>query len=252
VVRQLDPPRTRRSRGGLALAAIAVILLLALLGLVSSGIFIADKLTAGSHPAKPHRPATGSSLAVAELARAHAQATAIVKAANDAGTSIVRGATVRAHRQAAAIIAAAQKRANKLAVQPSPVPAPAVAPTTEVQQSTVPPSTSSGLTAPGVTAPGVTTAPGSAAATPNLSSLPASWLVVGYNATFGSGPGSAGSISVLNRSGKVFSGVATVKYEHGGSASAFFSGLAPGQSLSLPLNGAQYGGGGYRILVNVH
>jgi hypothetical protein len=98
----------------------------------------------------------------------------------------------------------------------------------------------------------VTTPAGGVATAPNLRGLPASWLVVGYNATFGSGPGSAGSISVLNRSGKVFSGVAVVQYTRGGSASASFSGLAPGQSLLLPLNGRVYAGGGYRILVNVH
>jgi hypothetical protein len=76
---------------------------------------------------------------------------------------------------------------------------------------------------------------------------------VAYNATFGSGPGGAGSITVTNRSGKTFSGIARVVYAGGGSASAPFSGLAPGQTLTLPLNGRAYPGGGYQILVvNVH
>ena len=51
------------------------------------------------------------------------------------------------------------------------------------------------------------------------------------------------------KSGKTFAGVATVKYKSGGSASASFSGLAPGQSLVLPLSGARYPGGGYQIVM---
>jgi hypothetical protein len=233
------------------LVAIGIVLVLALIGVISAGVFIADKVTASSHPAKKHKPGTGSSVAVADLARAQAQATAIVKAANDAGTSIVKDANSRAHRQAAAIIAAAQKRARQIAAQPAPTVVPAApivpaAPVTGGQQTTVP-GTGNGVTSPGVIPP-----PSGVAAVPNLRGLPASWLVVGYNATFGSGPGSAGSISVLNRSGKIFSGVAVVQYARGGSASAPFSGLAPGQSLVLPLNGPLYAGGGYHILVNVH
>jgi hypothetical protein len=84
---------------------------------------------------------------------------------------------------------------------------------------------------------------------PNLSGLPDTWKVVGYGATFGSGPGNAGSVGVLNRSAKTFSGVVVVQYANGGSASAPFSGLAPGQSLTLPLNGKSYTGGGYHIVL---
>jgi hypothetical protein len=83
--------------------------------------------------------------------------------------------------------------------------------------------------------------------------LPSSWLVVAYNATFGSGPGSAGSITVTNRSGKRFSGTAEVVYAGGGTARAVFSGLAPGQTLVLPLNGPTYPGRGFTIrVVNPH
>ena len=74
-----------------------------------------------------------------------------------------------------------------------------------------------------------------------------------YNATFGSGPGSAGSISVTNRDARTFSGTAEVVYTNGTTARAGFSGLAPGQTVVLPLNGAVYPGGGYHIeVVGVH
>jgi hypothetical protein len=219
--------------------------LLALFGLVSGGIFIARAFSAGSHPSKSGHSTTGSSLAVADLARAQAQATAIVKAANSTRTSIVRGARRQAQRQAAAIVAAAQKRARQIAAQPTPVPA-AAAPVNTSQPTYYYPTATP---APGV---GLTYPTRGSAPSPNLRGLPASWLVVGYNATFGSGPGSAGSVAVINRGGKVFTGTAVVRYTKGGSATASFSGLAPGQSLVLPLNGPRYAGGGYTILVNVH
>lgn len=262
VVRQVERPRQRQGGGGnILLVAIGVVLILALIGLVSTGIFVAGKVSASPHAAKSHHPGTGSRVAVADLARAQAQATAIVKAANDASTSIVHTATKRAHQQAAGIIAAAQRRARQIQAQPAatPVPVAPVAPVAPVtppsgtQQTTLPPTTANpGTSGSTGSAFGVTTPPGGAASAPNLRGVPASWLVVGYNASFGSGPGSAGSISVVNRGNKVFSGVAVVQYTRGGSASAPFAGLAPGQSLVLPLNGARYLGGGYRILVNVH
>jgi hypothetical protein len=52
---------------------------------------------------------------------------------------------------------------------------------------------------------------------------------------------------VTNRSGKTFNGVAHVAYAKGGGANAAFSGLAPGQTRVLPLNGPAYPGGGYTI-----
>ena len=137
-----------------------------------------------------------------QLARAQAQATAIIKAAQAAGQTIVRNATSKAHRQAGAIISQARKQARTIAAsQPTAVPpvaavVPTIAPV-YVAPTAIP---SSGQTP--------TTQPGAAASTPpNLRGLPASWLVVGYNATFGSGPGGVGGVSVVNRGGRAFSGV---------------------------------------------
>jgi hypothetical protein len=122
--------------------------------------------------------------------------------------------------------------------------------------SAVAPNTS-GVSATG--AGSTSTGGGSTSTTPNLSGVPASWLVVAYGATFGSGPGSAGSITVLNRSQKTFSGTARVEYvgHNGslGSSSATFSGLAPGQTEVLPLNGAPYPSSASRyhiVVTNVH
>jgi hypothetical protein len=85
---------------------------------------------------------------------------------------------------------------------------------------------------------------------PNLRGVPSNWLVVGYNATFNPGSGGVGTISVVNRSGKTFRGVAIVKYKTGGSASASFSGLAPGQAEVLTLSGSPYPGGGFQIVMS--
>jgi hypothetical protein len=43
--------------------------------------------------------------------------------------------------------------------------------------------------------------------------------------------------------------VAVVKYANGASSSAAFSGLRPGQALTLPLTGARYPGGKYQIVM---
>jgi hypothetical protein len=82
---------------------------------------------------------------------------------------------------------------------------------------------------------------------------------VAYNVTFGSGPGTAGSITVTNRDARSFSGVARVTYLAGGrtvgSAEAAFGALSPGQTVVLPLNGQPYPAvaSDYRISVlNVH
>jgi hypothetical protein len=86
---------------------------------------------------------------------------------------------------------------------------------------------------------------------PNLAGLPSSWLVIGYSPTFGSGPGSAGGVGVVNRGNVRFSGTIRIVYNRGGSAVARFSGLLPGQSLILPLNGPAYPGGGFVMRVIV-
>ncbi|MBV9280739.1 MAG: hypothetical protein JOZ41_11700 [Chloroflexi bacterium] len=274
-VRQADLAGRRQTFTWPVAAGVAVVLAFAVVGVVSAGSFAADKLSGSSKSATSTPPARrGPSVAVQDVTRAQAQATAIVNNAQAAGHGIVATATTRANRQAGAIVAAARRQAAAIAAK-SPASssgssgtaasaAPPVSPTAPAvvapYTGTSAQSTFQGGTTPSTTYQGVTTVPttpaystttGSGAATsPSLAGLPASWKVVGYNATFGAGPGSAGSITVTNRSGKKFSGMARVVYAHGGSAVASFSGLAPGQTLVLPLDGAAYRGGGYRIEVN--
>jgi hypothetical protein len=274
-VRQADLTGRRRTFTWPVAAGVAVVLAFAVVGVVSAGTFVADKMSGGSNAAtRTPPPRRGPSVAVQDVTRAQAQATAIVNSAQTAGHGIVATATTRANRQARTIVAAARRQAAAIAAKSAASAssntgsgvsaAPPVSPTapavvapytgtsaqTATQGGTTASTTYQGVTtAPTTTAYGTTTGSGPTTA-PNLAGLPASWKVVGYNATFGSGRGSAGSITVTNRSGKTFSGTAKVVYAHGGSALASFSGLAPGQTLVLPLNGAAYRGGGYRIVVN--
>lgn len=240
--------------------AAGVVLLFAVVGVVSAGLFVAGKVSGSTVKSTPTvRPATSSSLAAQDIHRAQAQATAIVKQAQSAGHAIVASSNARAHRQANALIANARRQAATY--RPPAVAAPAPAPTA------VPNVGSSNFNSPtGSTAAGTSQVPtssgavsgtntgsiasGSSAAVPNLSGVPASWKVVGYNASFGATAGGVGTISVINRSTRAFSGVATVKYRSGGSSSAAFSGLAPGQSLVLALHGSAYRGGGYQIILS--
>ncbi|MGH2443849.1 MAG: hypothetical protein ACRDFX_11910 [Chloroflexota bacterium] len=245
IVRPLNSsPRGNKARDTGVLIIIAIVVIFAIIGMVSSGVYLAGKASNSPTPAPKHT-STGNPVAIADVSRAQAAATAIVKAANDASKSIVKSGSAKARAQATSIVNAAHRQArNLIASVPTVAPALGVGTSSGTalgSGQTAAPSTS------GVAPLGVpTTLPGSSAI-PNLSGVPASWLVVGYNATFGGGPGSAGSISVLNRGGKTFHGTAIVKYNSGGSASASFSGLAPGQSLVLPLNGPAYPGGGYAI-----
>lgn len=270
-VQPKNRPRARKKVNKMAIVAIIAVLLFALIGVVSAGSFLTDKMAGSSKPAARHgTPGTSPSttLATENLARAQAQASAIVQKAQLDGHAIVSQETTKAHRQARSILNTAQRQASKIQHQAAVTP---VSPPVAVAQPAATPipvyPATNGYTGqpiaqnPGsagnqsVGTPGTTVGHGSAstaagsATTPNLSTVPASWLVVGYNASFGSGPGNAGSISVINRSGKLFSGVARVAYTSGGFASAPFSGLAPGQSITLPLNGAAYHGGGYHILL---
>lgn len=270
-VQPTNRPRARKKVNGMAVVAIIAVLLFALIGVVSAGSFLTDKMAGSNKPVATHgTPGTSPSttLASENLARAQAQATAIVQKAQLDGHIIVSKETTKAHRQARSILNTAQRKATKIQHQAAAAP---VSPPAPVAQSVVTPvptypptngytgqpiAQSPGLagnqyigTPAPVVSRGTTPSATGSATTPNLSSVPASWLVVGYNASFGSGPGTAGSISVINRSGKFFSGVARVAYTSGGFASAPFSGLAPGQSITLPLNGAAYHGGGYRILL---
>ncbi|HEX6506737.1 MAG TPA: hypothetical protein VF221_03805 [Chloroflexota bacterium] len=272
MVSRAEKPARRRWLDAAFVAAAAIVVLFAAVGVVSAGTFVADKLsTKSANPPRHHTNApTTSALAQQDLRRAQAQATAIVKQAQSAGHSIVASANTKARRQAGAVLASAHRQAAALAqAQPAPTVAPAPAAGTNVGSNGVTAGqTSAGTNTGGTgvttgannvstgvaaastsTTSGVSTAP-FGAGVPNLSGLPSTWLVVGYNATFGNGPGSAGGISVINRSGKTFSGVATVKYARGGTSSASFAGLAPGQTLVLPLNGARYPGGGYRIIMS--
>ena len=283
VVRQVNEPKRRGRLGGLLIAGIGIVLLFAAVGIVSAGSYVADRVSSNASQTKPKPGPSGRNvLAMQAIARAHAQATAIVKSAQARQRSIVSAATRRASRQAHSIVSAARRRAasvKRTARRVAAAPGPAATQQSGITQA----SPSSGLAtgsaslntgAAGYTAgagantgtgysggtgtttgTGYTTAPqqsiyGSASpSTPDLSGVPASWRVVAYNATFGSGPGSAGSITVTNRSAKIFSGVAKVVYTNGGTALARFSGLSPGQTLTLPLNGQSYSGGGYRIIV---
>ncbi|MDQ2743569.1 MAG: hypothetical protein M3Z66_14930 [Chloroflexota bacterium] len=258
VVRRVDQPKSRTARDWLFLVGGAVILTFALLGVITAGAWVGNKVAGGAKTHHHKRSTTTTSAAVADVARAQAQATAIVKAAQDAGQSIVNGDQKKANRQAQHILANARKQsATTIAAGTQPVAGSAGTPTSAPATAggaTTAPGSSGVATAPttvpstGAPIAGTSPAAGSVSATtPNLSGLPASWLVVGYGATFGSGPGNAGSISVINRDSKTFSGVARVVYigPSGviGSASAPFSNLAPGQSEALPLNGMAYPSG---------
>lgn len=239
------------------MAVVAVVVAFALVGVASAGAYVAGKVSGATTAKKSNTGTNPNNTASVALARAHSEATSIVRAANDASGSIVNSANKKARRQAAGIIAAAHRQAHSLVAaaqrQPTAVPRTGVgtAPVTAPTLGTASGTTVSPTAVPVYPAAGQTiVVPGAQRATPpDLRGVPAAWQVVGYNAAFGVGSGSAGTISVLNRSARTFSGTAVVKYTKGGTASASFSGLAPGQALVLPLNGRRYVGGGYRIVL---
>ncbi len=259
IVNRAERPSGRKRLDAALVLAAGVVVLFAVVGVVSAGSFVAGKVSGNSTKATATvKPATTSALVAQDIHRAQAQATAIVRQAQSAGHSIVASANSKARRQASALIATARRQAASYRASAT------AAPTAVPNTSTAGASNSGAVSAPGLAPTSVssigsvgnsgTVAAGSGstsgAAVPNLSGLPATWLVVGYNATFASGSGGIGTISVLNRSGKTFAGVATVKYKSGGSASASFSGLAPGQALLLRLSGSPYPGGGYQIVMS--
>ncbi len=274
-IQRATEPRGRQAISRLVMAGIGVVLVFAVIGVVSAGTFVAAKVSGGKTPTQQkHPPPAGTPVAVQDITRAQTQASAIVKSARAAGSVIVSRADARAHKQATAILADARRRAAAIAaagssssssstagsngggtsgVSGSSGAAGASGSTASAGQTgatTSPPTTV--YTAPTAVPPsGAVASGGSAPAPPDLNSVPASWKVVGYNVAFGAGPGSAGSITVTNRGVKAYSGVATVVYANGGSASAPFSGLAPNQTEVLALNGPAYAGGGYQIQVNV-
>lgn len=247
-VRRPTQPRGKRASNGLVIAGIVVVLIFALLGVVSAGAFVAGKVSSSpAATATPRVVVAQNQTARLAIARAQAQATAIVRHAQVAGRAIVSVATTRANKQVKRMLAAAKHQSQATVSSSTPSIAAAVPPTVAPNGAfaTTVPTIAQGSVGSGSTGSSGTTS----GTTPNLSGLPASWKVVGYNATFGSGPGSAGSITVTNRSGKTFSGYARVTYAQGGYATGYFSGLAPGATEVLSLNGRAYSGGGYSISV---
>jgi len=250
-VRRVNHGRGGRSPNALLMLGGALILLFAIVGVVSAGAYVAGKLSTTSSPRATHPGSRGRG-AQASIAQAHAEATQIVRSAQSASNRIVMSATSRASRQATKILAAARRNARhttRSVAQVVPTPAPAVnVPPPVLAPTAVPPSYGAFATA-------IPTPSGQTYVAPkaDLSHVPASWLVVGYNASFAAGPGSAGGVTVTNRSGKTFSGTATVTYKSGGKATATFGSVAPGQTVVLPLNGSPYHGGGYSIsMSNLH
>jgi vacuolar-type H+-ATPase subunit H len=257
-VRRVDSPRGRRSLDGLVIAVGVIVLIFAIVGVATAGTYVAGRVSgkATSTPVVVSTTANGNSSRAVALA--HAQATAIVEAAKQSKRQILSKAASTARNQARSIISTARRNAASVkSAAAAHASTPASTPTSASSSGSVasayptstpvynayayPTSTAVTTTAPATTAVGG----------PDLSGVPAAWLVVGYGATFGSGPGSAGSVSVVNRGSKAFSGTVKVTYTAGGAATASFSGIAPGQSLVLPLNGPAYKGGGYTIQVSV-
>ncbi len=257
IVNRAERPSGRRRLDAALVVAAGVVVLFAVVGVVSAGSFVAGKVSGNTAKATATaRPNTTSALVSQDIHRAQAQATAIVRQAQLAGHSIVTSANSKAHRQASAVIDSARRQAasyRATVAAPAPTAVPSTGGTVAGSPGAVVPPVVSQTPATSVgTSGGVAASAGSigGAAVPNLRGLPASWLVVGYNATFSGSSGGIGTVSVLNRSGKTFRGVATVRYKSGGSASAAFSGLAPGQALVLPLTGSPYPGGGYQIVMS--
>lgn len=265
VVRRVEQPRGRKSTDLLIVAGAAAILLFAVVGVISAGAFVANKVSGVSNKTTPKAGShtSSASASVRDIARAQAQATEIIREAQRAGQRIIVSANTRARQHSAVAsrrshhVATARRpvaavpTATLVPVAPAPA-APAPQPAAPVVPTTAPFAASPATGNVGARGSIAGSAGNTSSSVPNLSGVPASWLVVGYNATFGSGPGSAGGISVVNRGGKMFTGVAEVHYANGKVASAPFSGLAPGQSLVLPLDGPAYTGGGYHIVVSVH
>ena len=244
-IRSVDRPPRRKIRDALIVAVIAIVLLLAIVGVVSAGSFVAGKLSgSSSSAAKLRRVVTLTPPSVLKVARAQAQATAIVRSAQTTSRSIVAGA----RRQAGEIVATARREAAAGSVSQVATPPVSSSGGAATQPTAVPPSGGPSSSGPGI---GTGSSAG-ALKGPSLGGLPANWLVVVYNPIFGHGPGSAGSIMVTDRStntGETFSGEARVLYDAGGSARAYFSGLGAGETRVLSLDGQPYPGGSYHYML---
>ncbi|MGH2447501.1 MAG: hypothetical protein ACRDFS_02705 [Chloroflexota bacterium] len=253
VVRRVNPPAPPRRRmdGGRMIAA-GVVVLFALIGVVSAGRYLSDSFASakpnasGSH----HKTTTGNNSASLALARAGTQATSIVRAAETSGRRQAKAELKQAQRKAARLVAAARRStSSSTSAHPSSAASTQPIPTA----TTLPVISSSGPSSSGGSSAGT-----GSSAVPDLSSAPASWLVVGYNVAWGGGSG-VGSISVINRSRGSLSGTALVQY-YGpkgglGSSEASFTDLGAGQSETLSLQGDAYpaSASGYHIVIsNVH
>ena len=202
IVNRADRPSGRKRLDTALVVAAGVVVLFAVVGVVSAGSFVAGKVSGNTTKATATvKPATSSALVAQNIHRAQAQATAIVRQAQRAGHSIVTSANANARRQANAVIATARRQAAsyKAAARASvaAAPVPTAVPSTSSNtagntgtfvQPVVSPTSVSSFNSVG-TSSGIGTNAGSTtgATVPNLSGLPATWLVVGYNATFGSG-----------------------------------------------------------------
>lgn len=244
----VSPPVDRTGRRRLVLVGLAIILVFAAIGVVSAGIFVGSQFTSSAASPRKAAHTTPVPASLRDVRRAQAQATRIVAQAQKNARATARGVTARARTQATALVVSAKKRAGAIAAAvPTAAPAPAAPTIGNSAPSAAPPS----APATGVPSTGATGST-SASGTPDLSAVPASWKVVAYNASLGTGSG-IGTVTVLNRSGGTFSGTVKIAYARGGAAYASFSGLGPGQSEVLALSGTPYPGGGYTILLpSVH
>lgn len=240
-------PTRQSGRNRLVLVGLAIIIIFAVIGVVSAGIFVGSAFSSSSKTGSSLHPTVPPST-LRDVHRAQAQATRIVAQARKSGRAASLRLTKRARAQATALVETARHRAAAIAAAvPTPVPAPP--PTSSVPG----PAYSGGSnSSTGTTSPGGST--GSAQASgavgaPGPGTVPASWKVVAYNATFSNGGAGVGTVTVLNRSTTTFSGTVKIVYSRGGAAYASFAGLAPGGSEVLPLSGTPYPGGGYRILL---
>jgi hypothetical protein len=81
-VQPKNRPRGRKPVNGVAVVAVIAVLLFALVGVVSAGAFVSNKLAGSNKPTARHGTAGTSpstTIAMQNLARAQAQATAIVQ-----------------------------------------------------------------------------------------------------------------------------------------------------------------------------
>jgi hypothetical protein len=225
-------------------AAIAVVAVFALVGVVSAAVFIVGQVSGSSSGSPKHSTGGGSTVVAQEISRARAQAAAIVAAAHKTSSQIVTSARRNTAKESHQIIASAKRKAAQMI--------------SSARASTGGSTKSSSLTGTGAAsgpAVAATSPPASSnytalpPGTPDLSRYPSTWQVVAYQVSFGSGPGDVGAVSIANRSKVPHSGTFRVYYRGGGSSRVIFNNLQPGQVGVFPLNGRAYHGQGYVILM---